>query len=471
MELPSSPSSTITAPPDCREVAQRLGRLVAEAMTASSALLHYDNASGSMIEWCWPADSAGKKIPLSDFEKYRDEYVFRYPCCLCADGGGKAALIGLPGVPLINAGTEISIYFKLASSVAFQYPRRDDKNPLIPLIPLEWTFREQMQLLDRLAVCEEIGIGLLDAYIGLIANHKLQTEVRVLSFLLKDRVYPGDLWEIIGECTIEAQQEAILRQHQNICTGEYEGRRHVVAELLLMQERKKRGQMEVSLYTQAIEHLHQQRSRMGNMSFSSSTKSPCAAPSAHISCPPATRDKCEAWLMKPYTYPLPVVQPSVTEKCSFPDRSTFPAPDFSATLEDNRASVNFNRVGPSLPLLSAWVPRHVQDTFHDAFRVEQACQARLTPQFLSAYSHHAYPGQRNIGLELLVLQAKMRRAKAEVDLYTIAIEKACEHDFAVSTNTLSSPSEFIPLPRPDELCYFDEDHETEFDDFDDFEFD
>jgi hypothetical protein len=145
------------------------------------------------------------------------------------------------------------------------------------------------------------------------------------------------------------------------------------------------------------------------------------------------------------------------------------------------------RVGPSLPLLSAWVPRHVQDTFHDAFRAEQACQARLTPQFLSAYSHHTYPGQRNIGLELLVLQAKMRRAKAEVDLYTIAIEKACEHDFAVSTSgyayrvffsisdafadTLSSPSEFIPPPRPDELCYFDEDHETEFDDFDDFEFD
>lgn len=38
-------------------------------------------------------------------------------------------------------------------------------------------------------------------------------------------------------------------------------------------------------------------------------------------------------------------------------------------------------------------------------------------------------------------------------------------------DTLLSPSEFIPPPQPDELCYFDEDHETEFDDFDNFEFD
>lgn len=84
-------------------------------------------------------------------------------------------------------------------------------------------------------------------------------------------------------------------------------------------------------------------------------------------------------------------------------------------------------VGPLLPLLSAWVSLDIQESFYNAFRAEQVCQAGLMTQLLFANGHHAYP--RNIGLELLVLQAKMRRAKAEVDLYTAAIEIARERDF------------------------------------------
>lgn len=41
----------------------------------------------------------------------------------------------------------------------------------------------------------------------------------------------------------------------------------------------------------------------------------------------------------------------------------------------------------------------------------------------------------------------------------------------VFAGTLSSPSGFIPPPRPDELYYYGEDHDTEFDDFDDPESD
>ncbi|KAG0696656.1 hypothetical protein DFH29DRAFT_879221 [Suillus ampliporus] len=111
----------------------------------------------------------------------------------------------------------------------------------------------------------------------------------------------------------------------------------------------------------------------------------------------------------------------------------------------------------------------VQETFYDAFRAEQVCQAGLMTQLLFSNDHHAYP--RNIGLELLVLQAKMHCAKAEVDLYTTAIENACECDFSDSTSTLLSSSEFIPPPRPDELCYYGKDHDTDFDNLDDLEFD
>lgn len=86
---------------------------------------------------------------------------------------------------------------------------------------------------------------------------QLQTELKVLSFLLKDRVYTGDLWELVGERTIEAKQESMLRQHQNLCAFGSKGRKHVFLEHLLLEVRKKRSQMEVSLYSQAIEHLQQ----------------------------------------------------------------------------------------------------------------------------------------------------------------------------------------------------------------------
>lgn len=53
MEPPSSPSSTITAPPDYGETPRRLAKLIVEAMTCTFALLHYDSTTKSMIEWYW----------------------------------------------------------------------------------------------------------------------------------------------------------------------------------------------------------------------------------------------------------------------------------------------------------------------------------------------------------------------------------------------------------------------------------
>lgn len=53
MEAPSSPSSTITAPPDYTETARRLAKMIVEAMTCDFAFMHYDSASEYMIEWRW----------------------------------------------------------------------------------------------------------------------------------------------------------------------------------------------------------------------------------------------------------------------------------------------------------------------------------------------------------------------------------------------------------------------------------
>ncbi|KAG1848281.1 hypothetical protein F4604DRAFT_1687806 [Suillus subluteus] len=120
-------------------------------------------------------------------------------------------------------------------------------------------------------------------------------------------------------------------------------------------------------------------------------------------------------------------------------------------------------------MLSTWVAIGIQEAFYDAFHAERACQAELMTHFLTVDSKHTY--QHNLGLELLTLQAKMCRAQAEVDLYTVAIENACKFDFSAITSQISCRSGFIPPPQPDELCFYEEDRDDVMDDFDDFKFD
>lgn len=86
-------------------------------------------------------------------------------------------------------------------------------------------------------------------------------------------------------------------------------------------------------------------------------------------------------------------------------------------------------IGPLLPLLNSLVTVDVQEAFYDALCTEQACQAGLMARPLTVNLY-----QRNIELEMLILRAKMRRAKAEIELYTVAIQNARELDFSDNTS-------------------------------------
>ncbi|KAG1779656.1 hypothetical protein EV702DRAFT_1043575 [Suillus placidus] len=142
-------------------------------------------------------------------------------------------------------------------------------------------------------------------------------------------------------------------------------------------------------------------------------------------------------------------------------------PEPATTHKAKRTSVILNCVSLPLPMLSTWVGTGIQEAFYDAFHAEHTCQAGLMSHSLTVDGEHVY--QRNIGLELLILQAKMRCAQAEIDLYTVAIENAHEFDRS-TTNKPSSSGGFIPPPRPNELCYYEVDRDNVTDDFDDFEF-
>jgi len=66
----------------------------------------------------------------------------------------------------------------------------------------------------------------------------------------------------------------------------------------------------------------------------------------------------------------------------------------------------------------------VQEAFHDASHAEQLYQAGLMMTCLVGVDGNVYP--RNINLESLTLQAKMRRAQAEIELRRMSIENVLE---------------------------------------------
>ncbi|KAG2740818.1 hypothetical protein P692DRAFT_20752457 [Suillus brevipes Sb2] len=184
MEPPSSPSSTITAPPDYHETAVRLGKLIAEAMTCCF-VLHYNSASKLMIEWYWPDDDKGKTIIPSGFEKYRDEGSFRYPCCLCAYGCGKEAHTEVAVYRWKDKATQetywrvrcasnvcgyqvrIDRYYRLSHIATFQYRHREHDE--LCHIQLEWTYQEQMELFKTLE--SPIGNGIMTKEFQALFRH------------------------------------------------------------------------------------------------------------------------------------------------------------------------------------------------------------------------------------------------------------------------------------------------------------
>ncbi|KAG1886926.1 uncharacterized protein F5891DRAFT_988542 [Suillus fuscotomentosus] len=179
---PSSPSSTITAPPDYHETALTLARLATEAMTCKFALLHYDSVSKTMIEWYWPDDEEGKKVPPSNFEKYRDERKFQYPCCLCAFSTRREAYTEAAVYPWRDKATnklywnarctsdtlKIDIHYHRSSLVTFIYPLRGEHEKPC-LIQLEWTRREQKDLMAKLD--SSIGDGITATEFRILFRH------------------------------------------------------------------------------------------------------------------------------------------------------------------------------------------------------------------------------------------------------------------------------------------------------------
>lgn len=84
-------------------------------------------------------------------------------------------------------------------------------------------------------------------------------------------------------------------------------------------------------------------------------------------------------------------------------------------------------LGSSFSLSSTWVTSDVQERFFKAFQAELTLQAELMLTSLATRRNNAH--LRNLGSDLLILQAKLHRAQAEMELYTMAIENSHAYGF------------------------------------------
>ncbi|KAG2086323.1 uncharacterized protein F5147DRAFT_781666 [Suillus discolor] len=93
------------------------------------------------------------------------------------------------------------------------------------------------------------GVDGLRWWIDCQWNPTLQFELRLLLFLLEEHVYSGDLWCLVMAYQIEFMQGESLHNSQLPCRVLFDRERE------FMEDKKDRAQLELSLYSQAIDLL------------------------------------------------------------------------------------------------------------------------------------------------------------------------------------------------------------------------
>ncbi|KAG1851135.1 hypothetical protein F4604DRAFT_1934145 [Suillus subluteus] len=273
----------------------------------------------------------------------------------------------------------------------------------------------------------------------------LRTELYLLNFLLKGRVYLGDIWQIVGGHLLEAQREESLRS----ATGDHTNRWSIERDF--MEEKRDQCQLEVSLCSQAIDHMEQRWAMPicpvavpvthNATSFSATTRrivEPVVTYSAVV------RNKCEAWLRRQNTGPIPPTEIALLESGSPSAGGKF---DFSHL--EQRTLVTSN--GPSFSLQSTWVTACVQDAFDEARKVELSTQAGLMASYLDVGGCHTH--HRNAQSELTFLRSKMCCAKAEAEVYTLALENSPISTYSDSDSS-SSTRPTLPQHLPEEVRHY-----------------
>ncbi|KAG1795686.1 uncharacterized protein HD556DRAFT_1442012 [Suillus plorans] len=294
----------------------------------------------------------------------------------------------------------------------------------------------------------------LEFFIRLIPMEKLRTELYLLHFVLKGRVYLGDIWQIVGGRMLEAQREESLRS-----TVEDHSNRWSI-ERDFMEEKRDRCQLEVSLCSQAIDHVEQRwamrkrltcrcvllRWQSTTLPISQRLHDSVIEPVATYSV--AARTKCETWLRRQTTDPIPPKSITLIETSLPLFSSPSAIGQFALAHLEQRMQVTVNSDDPSFSLRSTWVTRCLQEAFQKARQVELSTQTGLMSSYLDVGGYHMH--HRSTQSELIFLRATMRRAQAEAAVYTLALENSPASTYSDSDSD-SSPRPTLPQHLPEEV--------------------
>ncbi|KIK46549.1 hypothetical protein CY34DRAFT_9563 [Suillus luteus UH-Slu-Lm8-n1] len=410
MDRPSSPSSSsvITPPLHDYDNIRRIAKLIIQAMLWTSSVLHYDAKSKTMVDWDWPADDKNNMIPPDQFENYRKERNLKYPCCVCADETQQTYVEAI-----------IVAHMKIFSATITKHSRisaQSLKNRLSSLLPPSGISRKGALALSS----STAGVDGLRWWIDCQSNPTLQFELRLLLFLLEEHVYSGDLWRLVMARQIEVMQEERLykSQPQN-CTSTD----RFAKELELLEDKKDRAQLELSLYSQAMDVF---RPRLGSQ---------CG-----LSVPRGDRE----WLSS---------MANGISGCGVGSRlaSTHDTGSAIGDVTDESASITSRLlilyktlVLPEIScrpyrLVSTWVEECMEEYYMDDRATEGASLQILILQAGELSDSEA--DKHLIDAELSLMQSRYRRAQTEVKLLSDAIQ------YLIESNTICSMGGAAPRRR------------------------
>ncbi|KAG0701243.1 hypothetical protein DFH29DRAFT_876057 [Suillus ampliporus] len=213
------------------------------------------------------------------------------------------------------------------------------------------------------------------------------------TYTIRDgRVDLGDVWQIVGGRLLEAQREESLR---NIAGDNTSTRMSGLTPSFL-------ALCLIEVPT------------MDYISISATPRCIVAPPVTHLAAAvfysAATQQKGESWLRRQNTNLMSPNEPFSIETV-----------DQLAHTPEQRTTVIVN-CNLSFRLCSTWVTLCIQEAFDEAHKVELNTQAALMATYLDIERYHSH--HHNAKSELLYLWAKMLRAKAEVEVFELAIENA-----------------------------------------------
>ncbi|KAG1868755.1 hypothetical protein C8R48DRAFT_671339 [Suillus tomentosus] len=251
------------------------------------------------------------------------------------------------------------------------------------------------------------GVDGLRWWIDCQSNPTLQFELRLLLFLLKGHVYSGDLWRLVMARQIEVMQEERFKVYK-IQPQNHTSSNHLAMELEFLEDKRDRAQLELSLYSQAMDvfqpHLGYALS-LGLMG----------------ACRAISQDK---WLSGMATGVSGDTGPAIGD-----------VTDESTSVTSKLLTIYKTLVLPEIAcrpygMVSTWVEECIEEYYMD----DRATEGASLQILISQASDLSNPEAEVCFLEaeLSLMQSIHRRAQTEVELLSDAIQYLIESDMTLT---------------------------------------